>query len=99
MIKKFFELFKRKEPEMTPAIKKFADRVDKWYNDHPEVFIGCPTTEAQEVVNCLEELFLGTYPDWYIEFPVTNAQGNTIILNEILLKYCKAYRKRRNKND
>lgn len=92
MLKKIHKLFKREAPQMTPQIKKFADRIDKWYTDHPEVFLGAPTTSAQEVVNCLEELFLGE--DYYIDFPVTNAQGNTITLNEILLKYCKAYRER-----
>ncbi len=97
MFNKIRNLFKPKQPKMTPNIKKFADRVDKWYADHPEVFLGAPTTSAQEVVNCLEELFLGE--DYYIDFPATNAQGNTITLNEILLKYCKAYRERRRKND
>lgn len=50
-----------------------------------------PTTEAQLVVNCLCDVFLGE--DWYVVFPLHTTQVNTCILDEILYKYYKPYRK------
>lgn len=48
-------------------------------------------TDAQLVVNCLCDLFLGE--DWYVTDPLCNGQVNTIILDSILYKYCPEYRK------
>lgn len=97
MLNKICELFKRKEPEMTPAIKKFADRVDKQCKRTPRGVWCPPKTEAQEVVRCLKELFLGE--DWYIVDSVSGQQANSIILDEILKLHCKAYRERSKRND
>lgn len=54
-----------------------------------------PETEAQLVVNCLCDLFLGE--DWYVNLPVNAKQVNTVILDNILYKHCKAYRKEFNR--
>lgn len=49
-----------------------------------------PSTDAQLVVNCLCDLFLGE--DWYVVDPISTGQINTLILDEILYKHSKAYR-------
>lgn len=90
------DLFNKEEKlKMTPSIKKFADRVDDYCKRTPRGFWSPPKTEAQEVVNCLKELFLGE--DWYIVDSVSGQQANSIILDEILKRYCKAYRERGSK--
>lgn len=50
-----------------------------------------PTIDPQFVIDCLCEVFLG--PDYYIVLPCGNAQGNTIILDEILRTHSRKYRK------
>lgn len=50
-----------------------------------------PAITAQFAVDCLGEAFLG--PDYYITGPCCNAQCNTIILDAILSKYSKTYKK------
>lgn len=50
-----------------------------------------PTTDAQFVVECLCDIFLGE--DWCVTFPLHTTQVNTYILYEILYKYYKPYRK------
>lgn len=48
-----------------------------------------PETDAQTVVNCLCDLLLGG--EWYCTV-ICNDQVNTVILDEILYRYCKEYR-------
>ena len=48
-------------------------------------------TEPQLVVSCLIDVFLGE--DWYVVDPISTKQVNTLALDEILYKHCKAYRK------
>ena len=50
-----------------------------------------PETDAQLVVNCLCDLFLGE--NWCVSLPLGQKQVNTVILDEILYKYCSKYRK------
>ena len=50
-----------------------------------------PETDPQLVVDCLCDLFLGE--DWCVSMPISTEQANTMILDSILYKYSKAYRK------
>ena len=50
-----------------------------------------PKTDPQLVVDCLCDLFLGE--DWCVSMPISTGQVNTVILDNILYKYSKAYRK------
>ena len=50
-----------------------------------------PPTNPQLVVDCLCDLLLGE--DWYVTMPLGVGQVNTVILDNILFKYCKEYRK------
>ena len=50
-----------------------------------------PPTDAQLVVNCLCDLFLGE--GWYVGMPLSTKQVNTIILDNILYMKCRKYRR------
>ena len=84
------------QSELGPSVREFiklmeehsAEELEKPYlerNLYPQ------GTDAQLVVNCLCEVFLGK--DWYVVDPICNSQVNTLILDEILYRYCKEYRK------
>lgn len=88
-------IFGRKR-KMTRSIRKFVYRMEEYEAEelrkpYGERNIFCDGTDAQEVVNCLCELFLGE--DWYSSGAISNAQVNTEILDRILYKYCAEYRK------
>lgn len=85
-----------KQYPMSSNIQEFVDTIDKFIADNSKLPVSdrqiCPPpTDPQKVVDCLCDLFLG--PDWYVTFPVSTEQVNTLILDEILYKYCKAYKK------
>lgn len=48
-------------------------------------------TEPQEALQILCDLFLGE--KWYVGFPLGVKQVNTLIVDEILYKYSRQYRK------
>lgn len=48
-------------------------------------------TDAQEAVQILRDLFLEE--NWYIALPVNAKEANTLIVDEILYKYSRQYRK------
>lgn len=48
--------------------------------------------DQQQAINILSDYLLGE--DFYIEDPLPNCQADTIIVQQILLKYSKEYRKR-----
>lgn len=82
--------------KMSDTVQKFIDLIEKHYKEENkkswrERDICLPTTEAQLVVSCLCDVFLGE--DWYVTFPLHTTQVNTCILDEILYKYYKPYRK------
>lgn len=98
----------RKKNKICDNVQKFIDSIESHYKSEmqkpfEERDICPPTTDAQFVVNCLCNVFLGE--DWYVTFPLHTTQVNTCILHEILYKYYKPYRKyvklqrRRNHND
>ena len=68
--------------------------MDDFHEQNPDEICPPPTT-AQEVVNCLCDLFLGE--NWYVTLPLGNDQINTVILDNILFKHCPEYRKKGNK--
>ncbi len=69
-------------------IKRFIQILDEKGNN-----IFPPATEAQLVVDCLCDLFLG--PDWHCVGPMHTGQVNTVILDNILAKYLKGYVRRK----
>ncbi len=74
-------------------IKEWCERIRKEEIENKN-FIWVPSTSDYEVVECLVELFLGE--GWYAEGGWTSPpQVNTIILDEILNKYCRDYRKKK----
>lgn len=88
--------FKFENQRFSSNIQKFIDYLDdfqKEENKKPinEREILPPSTDPQLVVNCLQDLFLGE--NWYVAVPISTKQINTVILHDILYKYCKAYRK------
>lgn len=71
-------------------IQKFIDNLWEYEQQQPNE-LGPMSTDAQFVVECLKEEFLG--PDWYTVWPGGNGQVNTIILDEILKKHSKVFKK------
>lgn len=71
---------------------KFIERLKRHNELRTEpVIMDVPSTEPQEVVDILCDLFLGE--DWYVVDPLRTSQVNTLILDDILYKYSRAYRK------
>lgn len=86
-------LFKKEMPE---SVRGFIEHLRKYDEEQRKLPPGerniFPVgTDAQTVVNCLKDVFLGE--GWYIGAPVSTKQTNTLILDEILYNYCKEYRK------
>ena len=81
---------------LSSNMKKFIEDIEKYNEEnnkkpYAERNIYPQGTGAQFVVNCLCDLFLGE--DWCISDPLPNCQVNTIILEEILYKYNKEFRR------
>lgn len=81
---------------MIESVQQFIDKLLEHQNKENEKPYFerdiCPmTTDAQFIVNCLCDVFLGE--NWYVTFPLHTTQVNTCILDEILYKYYKPYRK------
>ena len=81
---------------MIESVQQFIDKLLEHQNKENEKSYFekdiCPiTTDAQFIVNCLCDVFLGE--DWYVTFPLHTTQVNTCILDEILYKYYRPYRK------
>lgn len=81
---------------ITPNIQKFIDFINECEKNElqkplEDRNICPPAVESQLVINCLCDLFLGE--DWYVCLPLGQNQVNTCILDEILYKYCRDYRK------
>lgn len=84
------------QSELGPSVKEFIKLMEEHSTEelkkpYLERNLYPRGTDAQLVVNCLCEVFLGK--DWYVVDPIHNSQVNTIILDEILYRYCKGYRK------
>ena len=83
-------LFKKKKPPESENIRKFVDILYQFEMGHPDELYP-PAIEPQLVVDCLCDVFLGT--DWYTALPLNAKQVDTIILDEILRKHSKEFRK------
>lgn len=68
--------------------------VDKVLNDD-SCGILPPPTEPQEALNILQEYLI---PDIQIADPISQAQVNTVVVHELLLRYSRKYRKQFKKN-
>lgn len=66
----------------------------KWLDDNwVENNMFCPNLDAQLALNFLKDYLLGE--DWCVTIPLSQEQINTEIVNDILLKYSKEYKKER----
>lgn len=88
--------YNKSKSELGPHVQEFIRLMDEHANEelkkpYLERNLYPRGTDAQLVVNCLCEVFLGK--DWYVVDPMHNSQVNTVILDEILYRYCKGYRK------
>lgn len=86
-------MFRKKLPKL---VVEFIDRLKKRREDQMKLLpeerdIFPIETNAQDAINILCQGLLGE--DWYIVDPIGNSQANTIIVDEILYKYNKDYRK------
>lgn len=70
---------------------KLKDDFDKIVGDDTYGIFPAPT-DAQQAINILSAYLLGE--NYYIVTPIPNCQANTIIVQDILFKYSKKYRKR-----
>lgn len=81
--------------KMSGNMRKFAKTLDDFNEDNKkkpymERELCPPPTNPQLVVDCLCDLLLGE--DFYVSMPLCTKQVNTVILDNILSKYCKEYR-------
>lgn len=81
--------WKKRSPE-SKSIQTFVDALYQFEKEHPDELCP-PETEAQLVIDCLRDVFLGV--DWYTVLPGNQKQVNTIILDQILTQYSSEYRK------
>lgn len=70
---------------------KLKDDFDKILGDDTYGIFPAPT-DAQQAINILSAYLLGE--DYYIVDPIPNCQANTIIVQDILFKYSREYKKR-----
>ncbi len=76
--------------------KKKFDRLEEFINilvedEKKGYFISCPSIEGQFALDCLSQALLG--PDYYIAWPISVGQCNVVILDTILKKYSRDYRR------
>lgn len=86
-------MFRKKLPKL---VVEFINRLKKRREDQMKLLpeerdIFPIATNAQDAINILCQGLLGE--DWYIVDPIGNSQINTLIVDEILYKYNKEYRK------
>lgn len=86
-------MFRKKLPNL---VVEFINRLKKRREDQMKLLpkerdIFPIETSAQDAINILCQGLLGE--DWYIVDPIGNSQVNTLIVDEILYKYNKEYRK------
>lgn len=73
-------------------LKPPKETFNKWMDDNWEQYnILPPPLPAQTALTFLEKYLLGE--DWYIVMPLTNDQANVEVVDAILRKYSKTYRK------
>lgn len=72
------------------SIRKFVDILYQFEKENPDELFP-PGIEPQLVVDCIRDTFLRA--DWYTVMPLGTKQVNTIILDEILRKHSKEYKK------
>ena len=87
------KLFKKEK--LSENMLKFIENLEKYEQEQNQLPVNkrniyTTSTDAQLVVDCLCDLFLGE--DWYVIDPLSNGQVNTIILDENLYKHFKPYR-------
>lgn len=67
------------------------ERFTEWINKHRNKNCATPELEAQGAVDFLCKYLLGE--NWYVADPVNQEQCNTVIVEEILHRYSKDYKK------
>lgn len=86
-------MFRKKLPK---SVTEFINKLKKCREDRMKLSpkdrdIFPIETSAQDAIHILCQGLLGE--DWYIVDPMGSSQANTIIVDEILYKYNKEYRK------
>lgn len=71
-------------------LEKFIDILVEHEKENPFCLFPAPI-QTEFMIDCLTEALLG--PNYYIELPCSSPQSNTVILDEILRKYSRDYRK------
>lgn len=67
-------------------------KFSEWIKEHYNKDNMCPPVlDPQEALDILQKYLLGE--DWYIVDPITTGQANVNVVEEILYKYSKQYRK------
>lgn len=73
----------KKNNKLTDTKMKYFNILDS-YGDDDNIF--SPPTDAQLAVNLLCQYLLGE--DYYVTDPISAEQCNTVIVQDILYKYC-----------
>lgn len=71
-------------------IQQYVDNLYQFEIDHPDELFPMET-DPQFVVYCLCDVFLGV--DWYTVDPISTKQVNTLILDRILWKHSREFRR------
>ena len=69
-------------------MKNFAEWLGR--NENEDIIFP-PSLDPQEALHYLKDYLLGE--DWHIDIPVNNLQANSCIVDAILLKYSKQYKR------
>lgn len=82
------KIIKQERPKSD--LETFVDELYRFESEHPfEMFP--MAISAEFALDCLVDAFLGE--DWYTAGAISAPQVNTIILDEILLRYSSKYRR------
>lgn len=88
------------------SFEGYSKKKDEWFNSPEQHFIGDPPIEAQYALNLLFKTLIDDYEDfpYLTTIPESTEQINYIMLELLLRKYSRKYRKylrknRRKKND
>lgn len=82
---------KKMKSKEYPMLNRFIQMQIEHEQTHPKELFPIPIDNRQFIIDCFLEGLLG--PDWYTTWPCGDSQINPMILNEILLKYSKPYRR------
>ena len=77
------------------SFEGFTEKINEWYQDQDEVIIGDPPIDAQFALDLIFKTLIDdkeNYP-YLTTIPETTKQTNSIMLDLILSRYSRKYRK------